>query len=90
MAVTFTHLVAMSRWPIKVYPSTIQLLATDICINIDLLTLQSRLHISILTHALSSIHQRRCTSLNSTRSPLTFETRTTDGYTGCSDARGRG
>ena len=89
MTMIFTCFVAMSTSPIKAHPSTIQFLATDIYIDIDLLTLQPHLHTSILIHALPSTHQSHCTSLSSTRNPPICESDTTDGHTGCSDASGR-
>jgi hypothetical protein len=57
MAVTFTFtcLVAISISPIKVHLSTIQLLATEIYIDIELLTLPPHLE-HIHTHSHITIH----------------------------------
>jgi hypothetical protein len=79
MAVTFTFtcLVAISISPIKVHLSAIQLLATDIYIDIDLLTLPPHLE-HIHTHSHITIHTPASLHI----SQLEQESDTTDGYTG--------
>ena len=90
MTMIFTCFVAMSTSPIKAHPSTIQFLATDIYIDIDLLTLQPHLqhihtHLSIAIRTLASLHVSQLEQ-STPHPPPPPQSDTTNGYTGSSDA----